>query len=165
VKVFYYTYLALKRWRDFRGVASRQELWFFLGPLFMFELVLSYASQRTIGIDLSFYTSLVFLIPTLAVGARRLHDINRSAWLLLIGLIPWVGPIALIVLWCLPSQTPNAPIVSFNINLGGTAQETGNPEISTDIINNEQLLCNNCGASLAVNDQFCPKCGREITTE
>tara|TARA_Y100000588_G_scaffold363622_1_gene426454 strand:+ start:2140 stop:2370 length:231 start_codon:yes stop_codon:yes gene_type:complete len=76
-----------------------------------------------------------------------------------------VGPIALIVLWCLPSQTPNAPIVSFNINLGGTAQETGNPEISTDIINNEQLLCNNCGASLAVNDQFCPKCGREITTE
>lgn len=164
MKVFYYTYLGLKGWRDFRGVASRQELWFFLGPLFMFELVLSILSQRTIGIDLSFYTSLLFLIPTLAIGARRLHDINRSAWLLLIGLIPWIGPIVLIVLWCLPSQTPRTANFIFGSNLETTAQATTNPEINASIVNG-QLLCNNCDTPLAVNDQFCPNCGREITTE
>ena len=37
--------------------------------------------------------SLAFLLPTLAVGARRLHDVNRSGWWMLIaftiiGLIP-----------------------------------------------------------------------------
>ena len=40
---------------------------------------------------------LVCLIPALAVGVRRLHDINKSGWNILIGLIPLVGSIILIV--------------------------------------------------------------------
>ena len=156
--------MSLRRWRDFQGVSSRQELWFFLGPVFMFEFVLSMGSQKMIGFDLSLFTSLLFLIPTLAVGARRLHDINKSAWLLLIGLIPWIGPLALIVLWCLPSQPPRTANFTFDGNLKTAAQATINPEIHANIAN-EQLLCNSCGTPLAVNDQFCPKCGDEITTE
>ena len=41
--------------------------------------------------------SLLNIIPGLAVGARRLHDTDRSGWWLLIGLIPIIGWIALIV--------------------------------------------------------------------
>jgi uncharacterized membrane protein YhaH (DUF805 family) len=45
--------------------------------------------------------SLAVLLPTLAVGARRLHDIGRTAWWLLIGLIPIIGCIVLLVFMCL----------------------------------------------------------------
>ena len=129
----------------------------------MFELILSVASKTATGFDLSFFTSLLFLVPTLAVGARRLHDINKSAWLLLIGLIPWLGPIALIVLWCLPSQPPSLSNFIFQGDLETAAQKAVSPEFDAALI--EELLCNNCGTTLAINDQFCPKCGRQRTIE
>ncbi|MCL6646160.1 MAG: DUF805 domain-containing protein, partial [Dehalococcoidia bacterium] len=44
------------------------------------------------------------LVPSIAVTARRLHDIGQSGWLQLIGLIPILGTIALIVLCAQPSQ-------------------------------------------------------------
>ena len=40
------------------------------------------------------------LIPTLAVSVRRLHDIGKSGWYYLIGLIPIVGPLILLVWFC-----------------------------------------------------------------
>lgn len=42
--------------------------------------------------------SLVVLVPGLAVGVRRLHDVGKSGWMLLIALIPLVGAIWLLVL-------------------------------------------------------------------
>jgi uncharacterized membrane protein YhaH (DUF805 family) len=41
--------------------------------------------------------SLAVLIPTLAVTVRRLHDIDRSGWWILIGLVPLIGAIVLLV--------------------------------------------------------------------
>jgi uncharacterized membrane protein YhaH (DUF805 family) len=48
--------------------------------------------------------SLALLIPSLAVGARRLHDIDRTGWWQLIALVPLVGIIVLIVFWCQDSD-------------------------------------------------------------
>jgi uncharacterized membrane protein YhaH (DUF805 family) len=45
---------------------------------------------------------------SLAVGVRRLHDIGRSGWWLLIGLVPLVGGILLIVWYCQDSHGPNS---------------------------------------------------------
>ncbi|MFI5267360.1 MAG: DUF805 domain-containing protein [Chloroflexota bacterium] len=45
--------------------------------------------------------SLAVLLPTLAVGARRLHDRDMSGWMLLVGLIPVIGTIVLLVIFCL----------------------------------------------------------------
>jgi hypothetical protein len=45
-----------------------------------------------------FLYSLAFFIPALAVTARRLHDIGKSGWMILIGLIPLIGGIWLLVL-------------------------------------------------------------------
>jgi uncharacterized membrane protein YhaH (DUF805 family) len=50
---------------------------------------------------LSTLYSLAVLVPALAVGARRLHDTGRSAWWLLIYLIPVIGWIWLIVLFAI----------------------------------------------------------------
>jgi uncharacterized membrane protein YhaH (DUF805 family) len=41
----------------------------------------------------------VTLIPQLAVGVRRLHDLDKSGWWWLAALVPFVGTIVLIVLW------------------------------------------------------------------
>jgi uncharacterized membrane protein YhaH (DUF805 family) len=42
--------------------------------------------------------SLAIMVPAIAVAVRRLHDTGRSGWWILIGLVPFVGFIALIVL-------------------------------------------------------------------
>ena len=44
--------------------------------------------------------NLALLLPNLAVGARRLHDTDRSGWFLLLVFIPLIGIIILIVWWC-----------------------------------------------------------------
>jgi uncharacterized membrane protein YhaH (DUF805 family) len=41
--------------------------------------------------------SLAVFVPSIAIGARRLHDINKTGWLQLIGIIPIIGWIILIV--------------------------------------------------------------------
>jgi uncharacterized membrane protein YhaH (DUF805 family) len=60
----------------------------------------------TVGLVLSTIWSLAILIPTIAVGARRLHDSNKSAWLWLLWFLSCcfgIGSIILIILWILPS--------------------------------------------------------------
>ena len=44
------------------------------------------------------------VIPTLAVGARRLHDIGRTGWWQLIGLVPFIGVLVLIIFFVLDSN-------------------------------------------------------------
>ena len=51
--------------------------------------------------------SLAVLLPNIAVGARRLHDTDRSGWLQLIALIPLIGWIVLIYWYAQPSKEPN----------------------------------------------------------
>jgi len=48
---------------------------------------------------------LAVLIPGIAVGVRRLHDVGKSGWMILIGLIPSIGSIWLIILFCTDSQS------------------------------------------------------------
>ena len=51
--------------------------------------------------------ALAMLIPGLAVGVRRLHDVGKSGWMFLIVLIPLIGAIWLLVLFCTDSQLEN----------------------------------------------------------
>ena len=50
---------------------------------------------------------LAILLPTMAVGVRRLHDTGRSGWFLLISLIPIIGGIVLLV-FTVTDSTPGA---------------------------------------------------------
>jgi uncharacterized membrane protein YhaH (DUF805 family) len=47
---------------------------------------------------------LAVMIPGLAVAVRRLHDVGKSGWMILICLIPFVGALCLLVLLCMDSQ-------------------------------------------------------------
>lgn len=84
---------------DFKTRARRSEFWSF----WLINIVIGWILPW-ISTTLNYIYGLVILIPSLAVGARRLHDTGRSGWWLLIGLIPLVGIIVLIVFWVQDSQ-------------------------------------------------------------
>ena len=102
---------ALKKYAVFEGRARRREYWFFALFAIIISVVLTVVDtvlgtmnwEAGYGI-LSGIFALAILIPSLAVGARRLHDTGRSGWWLLIGLIPFIGAIVLIVFFVLDSQ-------------------------------------------------------------
>ncbi len=84
--------ICFSKYADFNGRASRSEFWWWFLFIVLASMALSIASEM-----LSALFSLGTLLPTLAVGARRLHDTDRSGWLQLIWIIPVVGWIFLIV--------------------------------------------------------------------
>jgi uncharacterized membrane protein YhaH (DUF805 family) len=89
----------LKQYADFNGRARRQEYWMFVLFNIIFSIVAGVldAALGTWGAVGGLY-GLAMLIPGLAVSVRRLHDIGKSGWMLLIALIPLIGTIWLIVL-------------------------------------------------------------------
>ncbi len=97
----------LSKYADFTGRARRSEFWFW-------ELAVIIASvigailDSIIGAQVfQIVIALATLVPGLAVGARRLHDIGKSGWWQLIAIIPIVGWILLIVWWATDSQPDN----------------------------------------------------------
>lgn len=103
----------------FSGRASRSEYWWFALFNFGVSVLLSALEGfRSDGFAADAY-SLIILLPTLAVGARRLHDLGRSAWWLLIGLVPLIGWIVLIIWYA--SRGDNGP------NRFGEAPLSGQP--------------------------------------
>jgi uncharacterized membrane protein YhaH (DUF805 family) len=98
-------YLAvLKKYADFSGRARRKEFWMFALFNFIIAIVLGIVDGM-IGMPvLGLIYSLAVLLPGLAVGARRLHDIGKSGWWLLIGLVPLVGLIVLIIFFVMDSN-------------------------------------------------------------
>jgi len=87
----------LRQYADFEGRACRKEYWMFTLISVIISAVLAILDNvLTIGI-LGLLYSLAVLLPSLAVGVRRLHDTGRSGWWLLISLIPLIGAIVLIV--------------------------------------------------------------------
>ena len=95
---------------NFSGRASRSEYWWYVLFTAILGCIISaifYSNPDTLNI-VSGVVNLALLLPSLGVGVRRLHDIGKSGWWLLIGLIPLVGAIILIVWFCTDSQrTPN----------------------------------------------------------
>ena len=86
---------------NFNGRARRSEYWWFV----LFNILVTIVAgiidtvlQSIIGFGfVGVIVGLGLLIPGIAVGARRLHDTDRSGWWLLIGLIPIIGVIILII--------------------------------------------------------------------
>ena len=80
--------LYLRCWRkyvDFTGRASLAEFWVFTLVNVVVYAVLAFGLR---SIQLPAILSFAVFIPSVAVGARRLHDSDRSAWWLLLGLVP-----------------------------------------------------------------------------
>lgn len=85
---------------DFTGRSSRSENWWwclFYAIVYVVSLTLDIASDSGL---LTLITALGMLLPTLAVQVRRLHDLDKSGWWLLITLIPLIGFIVALVWFC-----------------------------------------------------------------
>ena len=103
-----------RQYVGFTGRARRSEYWFF--ALFnvlvsivasVLDSILGTMSEDTnVGV-IGAIVSLALLLPSIAVGIRRLHDTSRSGWWILIGLIPIVGWIILIVFYVQDSHPDN----------------------------------------------------------
>jgi len=75
---------ALQNYATFKGRASRSEYWYFVLFNVIFSIVLGFVSGI---VDLPIlYTiySLALLIPSIAVAVRRMHDVGKSGWFVLI---------------------------------------------------------------------------------
>ncbi len=103
----------LKQYADFKSRARRSEYWFFT----LFNIIIAVAvmfvatilgnmalNMAGLGIIVYYVYCLATFIPGLAVGVRRLHDIGKSGLVYLIVLIPFIGALILLVLFCRDSQ-------------------------------------------------------------
>ena len=83
----------IKKYVVFDGRARRREFWIFFLASFVVSCVVGWIPV------IGWLISLALFLPSLTVGARRLHDTDRTALLLLLGFIPLIGLIILIVFW------------------------------------------------------------------
>ena len=81
------------------GRAARPEFWWF----FLFQFLVSVAASM-LGDMASGLVGLALLLPALAAGARRLHDIGKSGWWQLL-LLTGIGFLLLIYWWVQPGSS------------------------------------------------------------
>ena len=125
-----YYFRALRNYAVFSGRASRKEFWLF----WLVHLIISVALALFEGFNNLFPESnesiltsvyaLAVLLPTFAVGARRLHDTGRTGWWQLIAFIPLVGAIVLII-FC--SQESHSGSNEYGQNPKGIDKEIDRP--------------------------------------
>jgi uncharacterized membrane protein YhaH (DUF805 family) len=113
---------AIKRYSDFSGRSTRKEYWLFVLLNFIFSMATGLLDsflgteivneptvfngvqfENKLGLLNALY-SLFILVPSLAVAVRRLHDVGKSGWMLLIALVPCLGWVWLIILLVEDSQ-------------------------------------------------------------
>mgnify|MGYP000879205894 CR=1 FL=1 len=101
----WYLKVVRDNYANFEGRARRSEYWYFVLMNFLisigFSILIMIANFFTY---INALYSLAILIPSIAVGVRRLHDINKSGWYWLIIFIPLIGWIWLIILFATEGQ-------------------------------------------------------------
>lgn len=98
---------AMKRYADFSGRARRKQYWMFILFYVILSIVVNIVDGILGTIFLSAILTLVMIVPSLAIGARRLHDTGRSGWWQLLYLIPLIGFIVMIVFLVQDSHPDN----------------------------------------------------------
>jgi uncharacterized membrane protein YhaH (DUF805 family) len=113
-----------KKYATFTGRASRSEYWMWAIIAALAGVVMNIVTYGAgavgatsdaagqlhlgpgafIGYALTGLWTLAVVVPTVALGVRRLHDTNRSGWMYLLALIPIVGGIILFIFMLLPSR-------------------------------------------------------------
>ncbi|CAH0252860.1 Inner membrane protein YhaI [Arthrobacter sp. Bi83] len=114
-----------KKYATFSGRASRSEYWWWtlvsVGVSIIVNIIIGAGAAATpassslgstpapgpgaiVGYILLVIWALATIVPSLALTVRRLHDVNMSGWLVLLGLVPFLGALALLVFMILPAN-------------------------------------------------------------
>jgi uncharacterized membrane protein YhaH (DUF805 family) len=108
------------KYADFSGRARRSEYWYwYLALVIIYAIFALLARASNAFWVIGALVDLALLIPTLAVGVRRLHDTARTGWWLLIGLVPFVGWIVLLVFFLMDSTPGDNPYGPNPKGMGG----------------------------------------------
>ena len=90
---------------DFETRSSRKEFWYW--QLFRILMFLSITFVESLGLNgLLFISNFIFIIPEIAVSIRRLHDINKSGWWILLT-FTIIGIIPLTYFYCIKGDDNN----------------------------------------------------------
>lgn len=99
--------IGFQKYIGFSGRAARSEYWYWVLFVVLVQIVawlidMTLFGFNTTGVNpIGALASLALFLPGLAVSIRRLHDIDRVGWWVLLALIPIVGAIVLIYWACL----------------------------------------------------------------
>lgn len=102
----WYKKVVFENYANFNGRARRSEYWYFVLFNIIFA-VIAMVLDNVLGLNfdplpygwLYFLYALAVLLPGLAAGVRRLHDVNKSGWYMLLAFIPLIGGIWLLILF------------------------------------------------------------------
>lgn len=112
----YFKWSFFSEYKDFGDVTGRKSFWLSMLSLLIINLGITGIALLIVALSnmaswaltaagvLIAVWSLVMIVPSIAIGCRRLRDAEKSPWLYLLCLIPLVGPIILLVLWCQASK-------------------------------------------------------------
>lgn len=103
----WYKKVVFENYANFNGRARRSEYWYFVLANFIVAIIAAII-DNVAGLNfapipygwLYLANALFTIIPGLAVGVRRLHDVGKSGWFFLIAFVPFIGGIWLLVLFC-----------------------------------------------------------------
>ena len=103
--------ICMKKYVDFNGRARRKEFWMFFLFNYIFGFV-AFTIDNIFGIASEYLgfgwffslLSLAIILPSWAVLVRRLHDVGKSGWWMLISLIPFIGGLLVFVQTVYDSQ-------------------------------------------------------------
>lgn len=100
----YFLDVVKNHYNDYKGRANRSQYWYFVLFCVLISIPLAVVDV-VIGIRLfSTIFSIAVLFPSVCLGIRRLHDLGKPGWFYFLCLVPVVGPIALLVMFCLKGQ-------------------------------------------------------------
>jgi len=91
----WYLKVVKENYANFDGRARRKEYWMFV----LFNVIISTILSMIEPTVYLIYV-LAILVPSIAVGVRRLHDVGKSGWFMFIALVPIIGGIWLLILAC-----------------------------------------------------------------
>lgn len=136
----------LRPWRhylDFSGRSTRTEFWLFIIIFYVVLVALAFVGGMFSGAtgiddpaDDAFTVAMIpmalwilaSIIPSIAVTVRRLHDSDKSGWLYLLTIIPYLGFIFILVFGFWPG-TPGENNYGFDPRRGDGAPDYDAPEI------------------------------------
>ncbi len=109
--------MPLKRYADFSGRSRRKEFWMFylftilcFLALMLVSTIFALISESLGGIVLMIgYIGIAFgfLVPQIACGVRRLHDQDKSGWLMLLMFVPIANIVLLVFMFLEGTRGPN----------------------------------------------------------
>ena len=175
--------LGFQHYFDFNGRSTRSEYWWWVLFVVITGIVLSlvdmtigtYNYQDGNGIINGVF-KIATLIPSLALGARRLHDINKSGWWLLMWLsfLLIIPIVILLVMWVwlwfavflfVPMILATITLLVWATKQGDNGPNKYGPDHRQDtrlLVPDQVSVCRQCQTELAHETKFCPECGTQV---